>query len=359
MEAQGLRENSAMISRRSFAQLLSIGALSAAAPAFAASKTRVAARRDVIRPRRLAPGDTVGLVLPASGELQRDDIAFAREQLEAIGLKVVLGRHVYDRHGYLAGRDEDRATDINRLFADKSVNGIVCYTGGWGTPRLLPYLDYALIRKNPKVLLGFSDITALLIAIHQETGLVTFHGPVGSSTFEPYTLENLRKVVMTAEPAGLLTQPPKKESELVGRANRIIKLAPGRATGRLVGGNLTLISATMGTPYEIDSDGAILFLEDIREDLYRVDRMLTQLALSGKLQRVAGVVFGRCTDCGFKGPTFSLEDLLRERFGSLGVPAISGLSFGHIEKKLTLPIGVRATLDGDAGTLSIDEAAVT
>lgn len=349
---------SGMISRRSFARLLSIGAVATATSALAHEAPRKTLR-PVIRPRRLRSGDTIGLVLPASSELQGDDVAFAREQLEALGFKVVLGRHVFDRHGYLAGRDEDRAADINRMFADKKIDGIVCYTGGWGTPRLLPLLDYEMIRKNPKVLLGFSDITALLNAIHQRTGLVTFHGPVASSTLGAYTVENLRRVVMSAEAAGLLAPPSKKESELVDRTNRIIKLAPGRASGRLVGGNLTLISATMGTPYEIETDGAILFLEDIREDLYRVDRMLTQLALSGKLQRVAGVVFGRCTDCGFKGPTFSLEDLLRERFGSLGVPAISGLSFGHIEHKLTLPIGVRATLDGNAGTLSIDEPAVT
>jgi len=313
----------------------------------------------IVRPRRLSEGDTVGMVLPASATFERDRIDLGREQLEAIGLKVVLGKHVYDRHGYLAGTDEDRAADINRMFADDSIDGIFAYTGGWGSPRLLPLLDYDMIRRNPKVFIGFSDITALLVAIHQRTGLVTFHGPVAASTFENYSIDNMRRVLMNAEPAGLLASPAKRSEILVERVNRITKLAGGKASARLTGGNLTLVAATMGTPYEIDTDGKILFLEDTGEELYRIDRMLTQLHLGGKLKNLAGFAFGRCTDCTFKGPTFSLEDLLLERFAKLGVPALSGLSFGHIEQKLTLPLGVRATLDADAGTLSLDEPAVS
>jgi muramoyltetrapeptide carboxypeptidase len=244
------------------------------------------------------------------------------------------------------------------MFADDTIAGIACYTGGWGSARVLPYLDYALIARKPKVLIGFSDITALLNTIHQRTGLVTFHGPVASSTFETYSLENFRRVVMSPEPAGVLAMPPKRPNDLVDRMNRVIKLSPGKATGRLAGGNLTILASLMGTPYEIDSEGAILFLEDIREELYRVDRMLTQLALGGKFERMAGMAFGRCTQCNVSGPAFSLEEILRDRFGSLGKPAISGLSFGHIEQKLTLPVGITATLDAGAGTLSLDEGAV-
>jgi muramoyltetrapeptide carboxypeptidase len=343
-----------MLNRRDFARLASLttaaAALSAAPP--------LPTRRPIVKPKRLAAGDTVGLVLPASAVFEADQIAFAREQLEAIGFKVEIGRHAFDRAGYFAGRDRDRADDINRMFADDRIAGVVCYTGGWGSPRVLPYLDYDLIARRPKVLIGYSDITALLNAVHQRTGLVTFHGPVGGSTFEPYTLENFRRVVMTADAPGELQPPPKKPSELVDRVNRIVRIAPGKAAGRLAGGNLTMIASLMGTPYEIDTAGAILFLEDTHEELYRIDRMLTQLALGGKLASIAGFVFGRCTECGFTGPTFSLEEILRDRFGNLGVPAISGLSFGHIEQKLTLPIGVTATLDADAGTLRVDEAAV-
>jgi muramoyltetrapeptide carboxypeptidase len=343
-----------MLSRRDFTRALS---MSAVAPALLAAPS--SSRKAIIKPKRLAPGDTVGLVSPATAVFESDEIALAKEQLEMVGFKVAIGKHAYDRWGYFAGRDRDRAADINAMFADDSVAGVVCFTGGWGSPRVLPYLDYDLIARKPKVIIGYSDITALLNAIHQKTGLVTFHGPVGASAFEPYSLENFKRVVMTAEAAGNLAPPPKKPTELVDRANRIVRLAPGKASGRLVGGNLTMIATAMGTPYEIETAGAIVFLEDVTEELYRIDRMLTQLALGGKFDRVAGIVFGRCSRCDFKGPTFSLEEILRDRFGPLPVPAISGLSFGHIEQKLTLPIGISATLDADAGTLTIDEAAVS
>lgn len=343
-----------MLTRRDFTRL-SIAAAAATATAIAPAPRK---KPPLIKPKRLSAGDTVGLVLPATEAMSHDEIQFAKEQMEALGFHVVVGAHAYDKWGYFAGHDRDRADDINRMFADDRVAGIVCYTGGWGSPRVLPYLDFDLIAQKPKVFIGYSDITALLNPIHQRTGLVTFHGPVGESKYDPYTIENFRRVVMTPEPAGLLAPPPKKPDELVDRINRIVKLAPGKATGPLVGGNLTMIATLMGTPYELDSSGAILFLEDVDEELYRIDRMLTQLALGGEFDRMAGFVFGRCTNCTFKGPTFSLEEILRDRFGSLPVPAISGLSFGHLDQKLVLPIGIQATLDGDAGTLRIDEAAV-
>ena len=339
-----------MIDRRSFARLVSFAAVAAASVRAAPQTAKI------VKPKRLAEGDTVGLVLPASATFEGDEIQLAKEQLEAIGLKVVIGDHAYDRHGYFAGRDRDRASDLNAMFADDRIAGIVCYTGGWGSPRVLPHLDYALIARKPKVLIGYSDITALLNAIHQRTGLITFHGPVGSSSFDPYSLENFRRVLMTPEPAGFLGPPPKKPSDLVDRANRVLRLRRGKATGRLVGGNLTLLATLMGTPYEIETAGAIVFAEDVREEVYRIDRMLTQLALGGKFERMAGFAFGRCTDC--RATNFSLEDILRDRFGSGAAPAISGLSFGHIEQKLTIPIGAMATLDADAGTLEVTESAV-
>lgn len=343
-----------MWNRREFARLLSLTAAAASLGSAAPSPSRGAP----VRPKRLAEGDTVGLVLPASAAATMDEIAFAREQLEAIGLKVVIGKHVYDRWGYFAGHDRDRAADINAFFADDAIAGVVCYTGGWGSPRVLPYLDYELIARKPKVLIGYSDITALLNAVHQRSNIVTFHGPVASSTLEPYTLENYRRVVMTASPAGMLAPPPKRPNELIDRINRVVKLAPGKASGRLVGGNLSMVASVMGTPFEVDTAGAIVFLEDTHEEPYRIDRMLTQLALGGKFNGIAGFLWGRCTDCESKGTSFSLEEVLRDRFATLGVPALSGLSFGHIEQKLTLPIGAMATIDGDAGTVTIDEAAV-
>jgi muramoyltetrapeptide carboxypeptidase len=348
-----------MIDRRNFARLLSVATAAATLSGTPASSAATTSSRRIIKPRRLTAGDTVGLVLPASAAFETDDVQIAKEQMELLGFKVVIGAHAFDKHGYFAGKDGDRADDLNRMFADDRIAGIVCYTGGWGSPRVLPYLDYDLIARKPKVLIGYSDITALLNAIHQRTGLVTFHGPVGSSTFDAYTIENFRKVVMTPEPPGVLAPPPKKPTDLIDKTNRILRLSGGKASGRLAGGNLTMLASLMGTPYEIDTNGAILFLEDIREDLYRIDRMLTQLALAGKFDVMAGVAFGRCTECSYKGPTFSLEDILRDRFGALAKPALSGLSFGHIEQKLTLPVGVMATLDGDGGTLTVDEAAVS
>jgi muramoyltetrapeptide carboxypeptidase len=339
-----------MLNRRDFARL---SFAAAAATAMAPSP-----RKATIKPKRLSPGDTVGLVLPATAAMEADEIQFAKEQMEAIGFKVEIAPHAFAKWGYFAGYDRDRADDINRMFADDRISAVVCYTGGWGSPRVLPYLDFDVIARNPKVFMGYSDITALLNPIHQRTGMVTFHGPVGGSTFDQYTLDNFRRVVMTATPAGVLDAPPKKPTDLIDRTNRVIELAPGKGSGPLVGGNLTMVTALMGTPYEVDTAGAILFLEDVDEELYRIDRMLTQLASGGKFAHIAGLVFGRCTRCTFKGPTFSLEEILRDRFGSLPVPAISGLSFGHIDQKLVMPIGVQATLDADAGTLRLDEAAV-
>ncbi len=341
-----------MLDRRDFARL-SIAAVAATAVAQPATRQRA-----IVKPRRLTTGDTLGLVLPASAAFEADEIAVAKEQMEALGFKVVVGPHAYDKWGYFAGHDRDRAADINAMFADDRVNGIVCYTGGWGSPRVLPYLDYDLIARKPKVIMGYSDITALLNAISKKTGLVTFHGPVGGSTFEPYTLDNFRRVVMTAEAAGVLNPPPKKPTEIIDKTNRVIRLASGKATARLIGGNLTMVASLMGPPWELETAGAILFLEDVTEEYYRIDRMLSQLALGGKLDRLAGFAFGRCTHCDVKGPTFSLEEVLRDRFGGASYPAISGLSFGHIEQKLVLPIGITATLDADAGTLRLDESAV-
>lgn len=344
-----------MINRRDFTRITSAAVALAGTDLLAHT---VASPSRIIRPRRLREGDTVGLVLPASMSFEPDGIHLAKEQLEAMGFVVKLGQHVFDRHGYFGGRDEDRAADINRMFADDSVDGIFCFTGGWGSPRVLPHLDYEMIRRNPKAIIGFSDITALINTIHQKTGLVTFHGPVAASRIEPWTLEQFKRVVMADGPIGTLENPPKREGELVNRDYRTVTITGGKARGKIVGGNLTLIAATMGTPYEIDTTGALLFLEDVREEMYRVDRMLSQLYLGGKFAKAAGFIFGRCSDCPVNGPSFSLHELLVERFGATGVPAISGFAFGHIEKKLTLPIGVMATLDADAGTVVIDEAAV-
>jgi muramoyltetrapeptide carboxypeptidase len=347
-----------MIDRRELIRLAALSGAAAALPRPAAADRP--APRLPIKPPKLSPGDTVGIALPARMAFEASRIDLARRQLEAAGFAVRLGENAYARHGYFAGTDDERAADLNALFADPEVRGIFCFTGGWGSPRILPLLDYEAIRAHPKVLLGFSDITALINAVHRETGLVTFHGPVADTELRPWTLEQLRRVVMSDQPIGVLGNPPPRDGQLVPRDYRIVTVRGGRARGRLVGGNLTLVAAMIGTPWEPDTEGAILLLEDVREDLYRVDRMLTQLSQAGKLTALAGVAFGYCTHCEpGEGASFSFEEILHHWLAPLGVPVMAGLAFGHLPEKLTLPIGLEAVLDADAGTLHLDQAAVT
>jgi muramoyltetrapeptide carboxypeptidase len=355
-------------------ELVSTLALSGAAAAFAGREaaaatastpippakpvTFPAATPPLVKPPKLGPGSVVGLVLPASQAFEQSEIDVARQKLEAIGFKVKEGAHVRSRYGYFAGTDAERASDVNAMFADDSVDGVYCFTGGWGTPRILPLLDYEVIAKNPKVIIGYSDVTSLVNTIHQRTGLVTFHGPLGVSEFDPWSLAQLERVLFSTDPIGVLTNPPKPEDRLVDPDYHLRTVSPGKATGRIVGGNLSMLSAMMGTPYEVATAGGILFIEDIHEGYYRIDRMLTQMLQGGSLSELAGVVWGYCTDCTVDAPSFSLEEVLDQYLTPLGIPALAGLAFGHIHKKLTLPIGLTATLDADAGTLTIPEAAV-
>jgi muramoyltetrapeptide carboxypeptidase len=317
----------------------------------------------LIRPRRLAPGQTVGLVAPSAAPNEPDRIRFAAETIESLGFRVRTGKHGHEREGYLAGADSARADDLNAMFADDSIDAIWCVRGGYGASRLLPALDYDLIRRKPKALIGYSDITALHMAIQRHVGLVTFHGPVAWRAFTPYTLDALRRVLWRSDTPARLAEPPffaRREGQ-VDWDNRVVTLVPGKARGRLLGGNLCLMSHLVGTPYLPDLRGSVLFLEDVEEAYYRVDRMLTQLWLAGALDGVAGVAFGKFTDCD-PSPFFlqnrPLQDILAERFRELRIPAISGVMVGHIPDQATLPVGCQAELDADAGTLTLLEPGV-
>ena len=315
-----------------------------------------------IKPRRLKEGDTIGVPAPASHLDSDDRIRRAIEIVASLGFKIKEGQHLHARYGYFAGTDQERAADLNALFADAQVDGIICLTGGWGASRLLPYLDFGLIQKNPKVLMGFSDITALLNAIFALTGLVTFHGLVADKVFSPYSLTEFKKVVLEAQKDVLLGSPPpfRPAEGQVERINRVIHIRPGKARGRLVGGNLSLISHLIGTPYLPDLHDKILFLEDVHEEVYRIDRMLTQLKLSGWLAGVAGIVFGKFTDCSLSmsARQFTLEEVLASFCQEVGVPAVSGLMIGHVDDQTTLPVGCLAELDAQIGSLRLLEAAV-
>ena len=304
------------------------------------------------------------MVAPSAAPNEPERIRFAIDTVESLGFKVKPGAHLYDRDGYLAGSDAARAADLNAMFADDGVDAIWCVRGGYGASRILPALDYALMQRRPKALIGYSDITALHVAIHRHAGLVTFHGPVAFRAFTPYSLGELKRVLWTGEtPVRLGGPPPFERAEgRVDWENRVATLVPGRARGRLLGGNLCLMSHLCGTPYFPDLRGAILFLEDVEEAYYRIDRMLTQLWLSGALAGVAGVAFGKFTNCN-SSPFFlqnrPLDDILAERCRALGVPAVSGIMVGHIEDQTTLPLGCLAELDADAGTLTLLEPGVS
>jgi muramoyltetrapeptide carboxypeptidase len=307
------------------------------------------------KPPRLRPGDTVGLIQPAGFAADLAGPQTALETIRAMGLVPKPGQHVYDRHGYLAGTDESRAADINAMFADPSVRAIFAARGGWGSARVLPYLNWDVISANPKLLIGFSDITALHLAIAARGGFPTIHAPNAGSNWGPLSLETFRRLAFDAA-LPFYQNPQFGDASTASGPAGVETLRPGQASGRLIGGNLTVVSTLMGTPFMPSFDGAILFLEDVDEAVYRIDRMLTQLALGGVLRRVAGVVFGRCMRCAAPGAPsggFTLSDVLVRHLRPLGVPAFSGAMIGHIANQLSLPVGVRAQIDANAGTIRI------
>jgi muramoyltetrapeptide carboxypeptidase len=324
--------------------------------------TAAPAAPGLLRPKALRAGDTVGLVTPSSYVSDPDRLALAERTLDYFGLRVKWGRHVRKRSGYLGGTVEERVEDLHSMFRDPEVHAVFAIRGGYGAAQLLDRIDYALVRRNSKIFLGYSDITALHLAIRKKAGLVTFHGPVVLSGFSGFTQTWFRKALFSTEPLGSLTNPP--ETNRLRPAHALRAVRPGRARGPLIGGNLTLISTTMGTPYEIETRGSILFLEDVDEQPYSVDRMLTQLRLAGKFDSVAGVIFGECSGCrprefrpSFES-TLSLGEVLDSILGDLKVPVLSGLTIGHTDDQLTLPLGVNAVLDADTGVLAVEEAGV-
>ena len=348
--------------RRSFLEILGAAAFASAVPAVAVSQgAGRAGAAAPVKPRRLSAGDTVAIVAPASATFRPVELDIARESLEALGFRVRIGGHVLDRHGYLAGQDADRARDINEFFRDPEVRAVLPIRGGWGSSRLLPYLDYELIRRNPKVVLGYSDITALLLAIHAKTGLITFHGPNGLGRWDEYSVDYFRRLLVQAD--AITFENPRTTSErnvLTVTEHRVQTIVPGTARGRLLGGNLTVLTTIIGSEYLPLWDGAILFCEDVDEGFYRIDRMFTQMKLAGILPKIRGFVFGTCAECGpgegFGGLT--LEEIFADHIRPLGVPAWSGAMIGHQTPQWTLPVGLEVTIDAAAGTIRMPEPAV-
>lgn len=313
----------------------------------------------IIKPIALKKGDTIGLVCPAYSAFIKEEVQIAVENLQVMGFKVVQGKHIFDRYGYLAGKDEDRADDINKMFADKKIDAIMAMHGGWGCARILPLLDYKLIKKNPKIFIGYSDITALLLGIYSQTGIITYHGPLGSSTWNSFSVDYFKNTLIDGN-AIKMNNPIRKTDSLVQIEDRIYTITSGKATGKLIGGNLTVLSHILGSKYVPDFTGAILFLEDVQEDTYRIDRMITQLKLAGVLNQISGFVFGKCTDCppSKSYGSLTLEDIFEDHIKPLKIPAFSGAMIGHIKDKFTVPIGIEASIDATEGTISLNESAV-
>ncbi|NYF54421.1 S66 peptidase family protein [Micromonospora purpureochromogenes] len=303
---------------------------------------------ECLRPPVLRPGDTVMLVSP-SGPTRPERVARGVELLTGWGLRPVLAPNAYARRGYLAGDDALRAADLNTAFADPEVRGVICTRGGYGAQRVVDLIDMVAVRRDPKVVAGFSDITALQFALWRGARLAGVHGPGAAWLDERLPLrsaESLHAALMTTEPVTVAATPDEETF-----AVRV----PGRAVGPLLGGNLCLITASIGTPDMPDLTGAVLLIEEVQEPPYKVDRMLTHLRRAGVLDGVAGVAVGQFTECA-DGWDTTVTDVLTECLGDLGVPVLGGLPVGHGVGQLTVPVGTRATLDADAGTLTVSPA---
>jgi muramoyltetrapeptide carboxypeptidase len=338
-----------IIKRREFLRTCGLATLATHIPLLSAQAKL--SPNSILKPPRLQVGDMVGLIAPA-GIVDAKDIEAAEKLFLQLGLKVKQGKHILDRYGYLAGKDSDRADDVNLMFSDREIKAIIAMRGGWGCNRILPLLNYSLIRSHPKILMGYSDITTLLLAINARSRLITFHGAVATSTWNQFTVDYFKRVLFDAEAVTMQNSP-------TGEV-RVEIIAPGKARGKLIGGNLSVLTAMVGSPYLPSWNKSILFVEEIGEDVYRVDRMLTQLKTAGILNQIAGFIFGQCTNCSLGDePSFTLMQVLQDHILPLNIPAWYGSMIGHIKDKFTLPIGVEVEIDANLGTIRMLEASVS
>lgn len=311
----------------------------------------------MIKPRALKKGDTIGLVAPASPVLMPGGVEKAVKVLKEQGFNLVIGESCTKNYGYLSGSDEIRADDINKMFMNSGVDAIFCLRGGYGTPRILDKLNYKMIKRNPKLFIGYSDITAIHIALNQRCNLVTFHGPMVASdmieNFDDFSRESYLKAITGTQPLGELTNP---EGFNIG----CLVKGVGEVRGEIIGGNLSLITALIGTPYEIDTKDKILFLEDIDEYTYRIDRMLIQLKLAGKLDDCKGIILGDFNNClpQIEDSGLTLMEVIKDIITPINKPTINNFKAGHCNPKITLPFGTMAILDAKNCAVKIIESAL-
>ena len=309
-----------------------------------------------LKPRALKKGDTIGIIAPASPPSATEKITKGAEYLERLGYRVKLGKNVQKVYGYLAGTDKERAEDVNSMFADKDVKAIIAVRGGYGTPRILPLTDYSVIKKNPKILVGYSDLTALQLAIFKKTGLITFSGPMaGVEMFkgiDSFTEEHFWACITSTKKMGIVKNPTGRELQTVVK---------GKATGTLLGGNLSLIVSLAGSKYLPSFKKSLLFIEEVDEEVYRFDRMMNQLRITNILNDANGIMMCELTDVKASDttkPFLTVEQVMSDYLSQLKKPVISGLVYGHIPQKLTMPIGIRATLDSTKKSLTFIESGV-
>lgn len=309
-----------------------------------------------LKPPRLRKGDLIGIVSPASTPATQEKVDNGVRYLEGLGYRVKIGRHVMAQYGYLAGTDKERAEDLNDMLRDPAVRAVFALRGGYGTPRILDLLDYLAARRDPKILVGYSDITGLQLAFLRKAGLVTFSGPMVAvemwDHIDPFTEENFWRVITSTSCVGCLQNPDDQP---------VTAYHKGWASGILIGGNFSLLTSLMATPYLPNLRKAILVLEDVDEAPHRVDRMFAQLRHAGVLKNIAGLVLGSFTDCVPSDPSkphLTIEQVLQEAVNAVDCPVLTNLQYGHNAKKLTIPFGVRATLDTRTRSLRVSEAAV-
>jgi muramoyltetrapeptide carboxypeptidase len=334
--------------------LKTLGLLAGTTPMLSWSTKKADFDQQTLLPKAINKGDTLGLISPSAASADRMQFTFAKEALEALGFKVKLGENLQNRRGHLAGTDEERAKDLNDMFADQNVKGVICIRGGSGAARILPLIDYELIKQNPKPLLGYSDITALHCAIQAQTGLITFHGPNGSGSWNSFNVKQFEQIFFDKTKVTYKNEQPKGD-DLVIKANRIQTLKSGTAEGKILGGNLTVLTALSGTPYYPNFTDSILFIEDIGEDPYKIDRMMSTLRLNGTLGKIKGFIFGQCSDCEPGGGygSLSVDQVMDDYILPLGIPAYTGAMIGHISKQFIIPVGAKVKMDASEGTFQL------
>lgn len=310
----------------------------------------------LLKPKAIKRGDVIGVIAPASAPASQEKIDKGAEYLERLGYRVKLGKNVRAIRGFLAGSDQQRAADINEMFGDKHVKAIIAVRGGYGTPRLLPLIDYSLVKRNPKIFVGYSDLTALQLAMFTRAGLISFSGPmVGVEMFngiDPFTEENFWSLLTSTKKQGLINNPDGQPLEPVHK---------GIASGALLGGNLSLITSIAGSPYLPSFKNSILYIEEIEEECYRFDRMMNQLKLAGIFKSTKGILIGQLTDVkpsDTSKPFLTADEVLDDYLSPLKKPILKGLVYGHVARKLTMPVGIRAKIDASIGSLEFLEPAV-